>query len=259
MTDSVKADTAKVVRLVRHAQSAANAGLSTTAPDTIPLTDLGRLQAQALADSMVSVPDLIVASSFERARDTAIPTAKRYSSVPFEIWDVEEFTYLSPERFAGTTQADRKPMVDSYWGAGDQSLIDGSGAESFVELLERAKMMLDQLGHSDAKSVLIFSHGQFIRAVAWFIQHGEEAGSPDMMRRFRELDVGEPLVNCAGYEIVLKDGQWTVEFLLSHDGVVKFIDHFCTDQSTGPVPLAPMTREVRDFIARSKPNRDTPE
>jgi broad specificity phosphatase PhoE len=141
-----------------------------------------------------------------------IPTAKRYPSVLFEIWDVEEFTYLSPERFAGTTQADRKPMVDSYWGAGDQSLIDGPGAESFVELLERAKMMLDQLGHTDAKSVLIFSHGQFIRAVAWFIQHGEEAGSPDMMRRFRKLDVGEPLVNCAGYEIVLKTANGRLNF-----------------------------------------------
>lgn len=259
MTDSVKADTAKVVRLVRHAQSAANAGLSTTAPDTIPLTDLGRLQAQALADSMTSVPDLIVVSSFERARDTAIPTAERYPNVPFEIWDVEEFTYLSPERFAGTTQADRKPMVDSYWSAGDQLLIDGPGAESFVELLERAKTMLDQLAHSDVMSVLIFSHGQFIRAVAWLIKHGDEAGSPDMMRRFRELDVGEVLLNCAGYEIVLKDGQWTVEFQLSQDGVVKFIDRFCTDQSTGPVPLAPMTREVRDFIPRSKPNRGTPD
>jgi broad specificity phosphatase PhoE len=70
MTDSVKADTVKTLRLIRHAQSAANAGLSTTAPDTIPPTDLGRLQAQALADSMTSVPDLIVASSFERAIDT---------------------------------------------------------------------------------------------------------------------------------------------------------------------------------------------
>ena len=259
MTDSVEAGKAKTVRLIRHAQSAANAGLSTTAPDTIPLTDLGRLQAQALADSMTSVPELIVASSFERARDTAIPTAKRYPSVPFEMWDVEEFTYLSPERFVGTTQADRKPMVDSYWDAGDQSLIDGPGAESFVELLERAKRMLDQLAHLDATSVLIFSHGQFIRAVAWFIQHGDEAGSPDMMRRFRELDVGEPLVNCAGYEIVLKDGQWTVEFQLSQDGVVKFIDQFCTDQSVGPIPVAPMTREVRDFIARSKSTRGTPE
>lgn len=258
MADSVDAGTVKTVRLIRHAQSAANAGLTTTAPDTIPLTDLGRLQAQALADSMTSVPDLIVASPFERARDTAIPTAKRYPNVPFEIWGVEEFTYLSPERFAGTTQADRKPMVDSYWDAGDRSLIDGPGAESFVELLERAKTMLDQLAHSDAKSVLIFSHGQFIRAVAWFLQHGDNAVAPDLMRRFRELDVGEPLLNCAGYEIVSKDGQWAVEFQLSQDGVVKFIDQFCTDQSTGPVPLAPMTRDVRDFIARSKSNRGTP-
>jgi hypothetical protein len=150
-------------------------------------------------------------------------------------------------------------MVDTYWDAGDQSLIDGPGAESFVELLERAKTMLDQLAHSDATSVLIFSHGQFIRAAAWFIQHGDEAGSPDLMKRFRELDVGEPLMNCAGYEIVMKDDQWTVEYQLSQDGVVKFIDHFCTDQSVWPIPLAPRTREVRELSARSKSVRGTPE
>jgi hypothetical protein len=38
MTNSTEADTTKVVRLVRHAQSAANAGLATTSPDSIPLT-----------------------------------------------------------------------------------------------------------------------------------------------------------------------------------------------------------------------------
>lgn len=98
-----------------------------------------------------------------------------------------------------------------------------------------------------------------MRAVAWFIRLGEAAGTPENMRLFRELDVGEPLLNCAGYEIVVKGGQWTVEFQLSQDGVVRFIDQFCTDQSVGPVPLAPMTREVREFIARSKSVRGTPE
>lgn len=196
---------------------------------------------------MSSSPDLIIASPFERAIDTALPTAHRYPDVPFEIWTVEEFTYLSPGRFAGTTQADRRPMVDAYWNTGDKSLIDGPGAESFVELLERARAMLDQLAQSEANQVVVFSHGQFIRSVAWFIQHGIGAGAPDLMRRFRELDLAEPLVNCAGYEIVLRSGRWMVEHQVIQDGVVKFIDHFCTDQSVGPIPLAPMTREVRGF------------
>ncbi|MDC6379798.1 histidine phosphatase family protein [Pseudomonas graminis] len=259
MTDSVRAEKTKSVRLVRHAQSAANAGLATTAPDSIPLTELGHTQAQILADQIASPPELIISSPFERAIHTARPLASRHPQVSLEIWAVEEFTYLSPGRLVGTTQAERKPMVDAYWNDGDQAAIDGPGAESFIELLKRAKVMLDRLAASTADNIMVFSHGQFIRAVAWFIRHGDEAGSPDLMKRFRELDVGEPLLNCAGYEIVVKGGQCTIEFQLSQDGVVRLIDQFCTDQSVGPVPLAPMTREVREFIARSKSVRGTPE
>jgi len=46
----------KVVRLVRHAESAANSGLVTTAPDTIPMIDHGRTQAILVAQTMPVVP-----------------------------------------------------------------------------------------------------------------------------------------------------------------------------------------------------------
>lgn len=49
----------KRLRLIRHAESAANAGLATTAPNSIPLTENGQLQARTLADSITSAPDLI--------------------------------------------------------------------------------------------------------------------------------------------------------------------------------------------------------
>ena len=88
----------KLVRLIRHAESAANAGLATTAPDSIPLTEKGQLQARAIADSITSAPDLIISSPFERAIATALPTTERFPHVPFETWPVEEFTYLSPNR-----------------------------------------------------------------------------------------------------------------------------------------------------------------
>jgi broad specificity phosphatase PhoE len=35
----------KIVRLIRHAESVANAGLATTAPNSIPLTEKGLIQA----------------------------------------------------------------------------------------------------------------------------------------------------------------------------------------------------------------------
>lgn len=89
MTNSTEAETAKVVRLVRHAQSAANAGLATTSPDSIPLTELGHSQAQILADHIASPPGLIISSPFECAIHTALPLANRYPQMPLEIWAVE--------------------------------------------------------------------------------------------------------------------------------------------------------------------------
>lgn len=128
---------------------------------------------------------MIIASPFERAIHTALPSSKRFPDAPVEIWPVEEFTYLSPSRFVGTTQADRKPVADAYWIKGDKEEIDGPGAESFVGLLRRAELALDRLARSEAANILIFSHGQFIRAMAWFIRHGDGADTPDNMRLFR--------------------------------------------------------------------------
>lgn len=167
----------KRVRLIRHAESAANAGLATTAPDSIPLTEEGQIQARALADSITSAPDLNISSPFERAIATALPTTECFCHVPFEMWPVEEFTYLSPNRFAGTTQADRKPYAESYWENGDAAIIDGPDTESFDHLIGRVDVMLAKLADHDAQDILVFSHGQFIRAAAWRIIHGSQARS----------------------------------------------------------------------------------
>ncbi|MGB6215637.1 histidine phosphatase family protein [Pseudomonas mandelii] len=218
----------KLVRLIRHAESAANAGLATSAPDSIPLTEKGQLQARTLADSITSAPDLIISSPFERAIATALPTAERFPQVPFEIWPVEEFTYLSPNRFASTTQSDRKPHAESYWENGYAAMIDGPGAELFDHLLERADAMLAKLAHHDAQNILVFSHGQFIRAAAWRIKQGDHAGSHDLMREFRAIDVREPLRNCWSYQLVFDDGRWAVECPIDSSGQKRFIDEFCT-------------------------------
>ncbi|UUT24057.1 histidine phosphatase family protein [Pseudomonas sp. T8] len=218
----------KQIRLIRHAESAANVGFATTAPDSIPLTEKGQHQAEALAQSLTSIPDLIVSSPFVRAEATALPTAQRYPEVPSELWAVEEFTYLSPSRFTGSTQTDRKPHAESYWKNGNAAMIDGPGAESFDHLLGRADAMLAKLADHVAQDILVFSHGQFIRAAVWLIKHGDRAGSQDLMREFRTLDVREPFGNCWSYQLVFNDGRWTVECQLDASGQVRFIDEFCT-------------------------------
>lgn len=223
----------KLVRLIRHAQSAANAGLATAAPDSIPLTENGLNQARELAQSMTSTPELIISSPFERAVATARPTAERFPHTRFEIWPVEEFTYLSPNRFDDSTQADRKPYAEKYWENADSEAVDGPGAESFAHLLGRADAMLAKVADHDAQEILVFSHGQFIRAAAWLIKHANHAGSYKLMREFRARDVREPFGNCSSYQLVFSDGRWTVECQVAPFGQARFIDEFCTRLSVG--------------------------
>jgi len=126
--------------------------------------------------------------------------------------------------------------------------IDGPGAECFFDLLLRAKIMLDRVATSEADTVLVFSHGQFIRAVAWFIRHGQDAGTPENMRLFRTLDTKDPLPNYAGYDLGLRDGRWEVVHQIAQDGEVKFIDECCTDHRMAPIPPGVMTRERREIL-----------
>lgn len=74
----------KQVRLIRHGQSAANAGEASVDHATIPLTLKGVEQAQSVARSFTHAPDLIVASPFSRAQATAMATAATFPSTPFE-------------------------------------------------------------------------------------------------------------------------------------------------------------------------------
>lgn len=87
---------------IRHGESIANAGAATTDPLSIGLTEAGHSQASEFARSWLEPPALFVISPAARAYETAVPVLQRFPRVPVERWPVEEFTYLSPRRCAGT-------------------------------------------------------------------------------------------------------------------------------------------------------------
>ena len=74
--------------LIRHAASSANAGAVTSDTINIPLSEAGRTQALSNARALPRRPELIVVSSFLRARQTAEPTMSRFPDVPVETWPV---------------------------------------------------------------------------------------------------------------------------------------------------------------------------
>jgi broad specificity phosphatase PhoE len=79
----------KIILLIRHAESGANAGLATASLDSMPLTEKGTEQAQLLDRYLTDTTALKVVSPFLRAGQTAAPLIERFSSAEVENWEVE--------------------------------------------------------------------------------------------------------------------------------------------------------------------------
>ncbi|MGM3218229.1 histidine phosphatase family protein [Pseudomonas sp. PhalM4] len=191
------------ILLVRHAESAANAGQSTSDPALIPLTDKGRQQARALSLSLAGRPDLIITSPFCRAIDTSKPTAARFRNVGVQQWNIGEFTYLDPASCVGTTAADRKARVDAYWQAADPWFTDGPGAESFAGFVERVRVAMDGFRRITGTAI-VFGHGQVMQAMRWLTLREHLSITRDEMQLFRAYDLGNPINNCAMIHLDLK-------------------------------------------------------
>ena len=157
--------------LIRHAQSAGNAGLPTDSPASIPLTHQGHAQALAFADSIEQAPDLIVVSPYLRTQQTAAPLIARYPEVPVAEWPVHEFTYLNTQTHAGTTEAQRAVFAQAYWERRDPHWSDGSGAESFAEFIGRIDVMEQHLRERSDSRIFIFTHGYFVKG---FLQRRQQ-------------------------------------------------------------------------------------
>ncbi|MCE1009813.1 MULTISPECIES: histidine phosphatase family protein [Pseudomonas] len=201
----------KNVRLIRHGESAANAGEPTRDHASIPLTAKGLEQAHLVAQSVAVAPRLIVASPFLRAQATAQVTAALYPTVAFETWPIQEYMYLAPARCVDTTIAQRRGWVEAYWSKADPAFCDGDGAESFAELVSRARSLLDRLAEHPATDVLVFSHGQLINTVAWLLEHEPLEIDGRAMRDWREYEIAHHIDNGQGLSISWKAGKWGAE------------------------------------------------
>lgn len=202
----------KHVRLIRHGESAANAGEVSLDHVSIPLTAKGVEQAHLVAELFAQAPTLIVASPFVRAHATAMATVEVFPATPFEPWPIHEFTYLEPARCANTNVAQRRDWVRAYWAKEDPAFRDGEGAESFLEFISRAQSFLDRLAEHPAHDIAVFSHGQFINAVAWLIECKPQKIDGQAMAEWREYEITNHVPNCSGYTLSKhpNDEDWTL-------------------------------------------------
>jgi broad specificity phosphatase PhoE len=196
----------KEIWFIRHGESLANAGLPTPDHNNIPLTAKGQAQAENVSREIPRQPDLIVMSEFIRTHLTAAPTRARFPDAPVAIWPVHEFTYLSPTTYNNTTQAQRHPASEAFWEKADPDHTDASDAESFSDLMRRARETLDLIRKADGDFVAIFSHAQFIRATRYAVTHPHLTDAELMVKLHRETD-SDKVDNCQVIRMFEHNGQ----------------------------------------------------
>lgn len=201
------------VMCFRHGESHANAGCATDDPALIELTTQGQCQARAIGGLVGERPSIVICSPYLRAKQTAAPMIRRFPGTPYELWPIQEFTYLSPDRCRGTSPAQRRPWVDNFWRTSDPNLVDGPGAESFNEFIARVHNALNRLTsfHSTRDvTVAMFGHGQFFQAMRWLIQQGSKEIDHCAMCSFRQIDLNLPIRNAEGFVATFDGRRWAV-------------------------------------------------
>lgn len=206
MTERASPDTTRVL-LVRHGQSVANAGGKTEDHITNPLTDLGRMQSRDFAERLDCKPTLFVVSPFLRAQQTAEPLRQRFPDVPIEEWPIQEFTFLEPARYTNTCEEDREPHAFAYWQRQDPAHVDGPGAESFVQFLDRARDAIHRLVTANPGGcIVIFTHGFFIQAFRLVLLF-PNASDAELMSNFQRFHLVNLIQNTDSLEFEIHDGK----------------------------------------------------
>ncbi len=173
--------------LIRHAESLANIGESTSTPREIPLSESGLRQADDLASMIDDRPDLIILSPYVRARQTAEPFFELYPDVATETLLIQEFTYLSVSRCRGTNFEQRKPWVTEYWQRADPNYSDGDQSESFAEFIGRCETFARQMIEREFELAFAFTHEQFIKGLVWSLMDLGGEMSSNAMRGFQQF------------------------------------------------------------------------
>ena len=191
----------KNIKFLRHAESAGNVGLPSSSPAEIPLTEAGRLAAEAAAKTYEGPPpDLIVVSPFRRAQDTSAPFKHRFPIASVEEGPVQEFTYLSPKRFHNSTQQERLPKVEAYWKTATADTNDGEGAESFRDFITRVQTTLEKLRIRSEQTILVVCHEMVIKAAMWLETRSPDSGKTHTPQQFREYSLTFTIPNLGEWD-----------------------------------------------------------
>jgi len=187
-----------IIYLVRHCRHALLNTVLCGRIDGLALSPEGAEQARRLADQFSGKPiDLVQTSPRQRARETAQPIAaaagRRLDKADgMDELDAGEWSGRSFERLA----------ADPSWVAWNENraCTRPPGGESMIELQARVVAHLKSVGQTNARSVVVVSHAEPIRAallhcldlpVDRFAEIEIEPGSISILRHDGEMLVAE--------------------------------------------------------------------
>ncbi len=150
--------------LVRHGYSVTNAAKRYTGQADVPLTDVGRAQAEQIADYLIAHEriDAVYASDLSRAMDTAGPTAARFG---LTVTPVRELRELAMGIWEGMRFEDvARDYRDVLLLRERDYTYPCPGGESFAELYARISGAITRLAReNEGKCIMLVSHGGAVR------------------------------------------------------------------------------------------------
>jgi len=154
--------------LVRHGESVSNVESRVQGQADVPLSDLGRLQAESLAGWARAIPaevtiDEIWSSPLARARETATAIA---AALGLPLLIEEGLAELHAGIFQGHLWADLEtafPDEVARWRSGDADYAI-PGGESRAALAARGRAALEKLAHRPARHMIVVAHGGVLTA-----------------------------------------------------------------------------------------------
>lgn len=176
----------KVVYFVRHGQSVDNV-TPVFQSAASPLSKIGHKQAKTIAHRASNLSfEALITSTYTRARETA-------SYIEKATGKKAELSDLFIER-KKPSSVDGKPHSDAkakdLWRKSNESLFTPGlrvdDAENFDDILERADKALEFLDSRQEESILVVTHGYFLRAIVARVILGDSF-SPEALKNFQSV------------------------------------------------------------------------
>lgn len=167
----------KHIYLVRHGETADNRHWIHQS-NTVPLSEKGKSEAEALVSAFADVPlDSVIASDAVRAMETARPTASAHALHPVPdslLRELHRGVMLEGSHHLSLVSIEGSLLL--FLRAGNRSWHFGNG-ENVLEFRDRIERILKLLSELQGDHVLVVAHRGVINGLRYALKHGLQ-GSP---------------------------------------------------------------------------------